>query len=532
MRGNLGVRIVTATRDQHVTKRVRSLTFEASAPGGGTTASMTLRMARDDWPDIVGARLFIYDAATATAIWDGWIDNPGDAYDDTEAFELTAQGPSILAQQRSRALWYIDTGFDNFTDSYVYDVGWRVQGASESVGDVPSLTENTETDPDDAEQAVVAQMPSGTVIGSRYFCGMYWAGAEGTEMRGRAFSFISKAGFGGDPNWLLRVAGWGGNLDRQAATAEATQAQVTPASFGGLKVYLRHHAGGGTTIPNDNYWGAFSKPLLKAELMDRWGRVVVPTLDPWWPLSAIVEDLAGRMITDVDPDLTTIDETPYQIDQLMYPEGTRAAAVLEDLLKFEPAYSWAIDAVGSPSWGRGFHWFKLPTTPRFEITETDGVEFPGGDNDVATEAVVFWTDPKAGYQRRRRTIKTADPLSTAWEYSGSRTMTADPITLDENKGSAANADRAAQIVLDTHEAPTRAGSAIVARNVRDLQTGAQVSPWTLHQHVGELVRVRESGEVLPMTAVSYADDERAASLTLGWPVQDMDDLLADIPTTS
>ena len=94
MRGTLGVRIVTPTQDRHVTKHVTGLSYESSAPGGGTTASMTLRMTRDTWPDIVGARLFIYDAATAEAMWDGWIDNPGESStDDTESFELSAQGP-------------------------------------------------------------------------------------------------------------------------------------------------------------------------------------------------------------------------------------------------------------------------------------------------------------------------------------------------------------------------------------------------------------------------------------------------------
>lgn len=527
MKGELAVRVVTPTQDRHVTHAVQGLSYEAAAPGGGTTASMTLRMARTAWPDIVGARVFVYDAATAEPLWDGWIDNPGESYEQAESFELSAQGPSTLAQDRSRALWYIDTGLENYSEKYVYDTGYRIQGASESVGDIPSLDQNEDPDTE-KPQAVVAQVPSGTIISHPYFCGMRWAGADGTEMRVRAYSYRTKAGIT-DSNYRTRVTGFGGVDDRTAATTEATQAQVTPRSFLGPVLFFRRHAGGATTIPNDNYWGAFFNPLVKAELMDRWGNPVIPTLDRFWPLTAVVEDLAGRMIPGIDPALVTIDETPYKVDQLLYRDGTRAAAVLEDLLKWEPGYTWTIDTTGSPLWGRGFHWFKQPTLVRYEISEIDGVEFPGGDNDVATEAVIFWTDPKSGYDRRRTTIKSADPLSPAWQYSAGRTLTADPVTLDEGKGSEANADRAAQIVLDTHQAPTRSGTANVARTIRDLQTGRQLSPWHLPLHVGEQIRVRETGEVLPLTGVTYSDDDRTASLTLGRPAEGMDDLLAAIP---
>lgn len=531
MRGTLGVRIVTPTQDRHVTRYITGLSYEASAPGGGTTASMTLRMTRAAWPDIVGARLFVYDAATAEAMWDGWIDNPGESYtDDSEAFDLTAQGPSILAQDKSRALWYIDTGFDNYSDRYVFDTGTRIQGASESVADLPGVG-NTEPDPDtepNQPQAVVAQIPSGTVISHPWFCGMRWAGADGTEMRIRAYSYRTKNGFT-DSNYRTRVTGFGGVDDVSASTTERVQQQVTPRSFVSTVLYLRRHAGGATTIPNDNYWGAFWQPLVKAELVNRWGQAVVPTLDRYWKLSAVVEDLAGRMIDGLDPALVTIAATDYEIDQLLYKDGTRAAAVLDDLLKFEPDYTWTIDTTGSPLWGRGFHWRRTDAVVRYEITQEDGVDFPGGDNDVSTEAVVFWVDPASGDQKRRTTIKTADALSPAWEYTGGRTRTADPITLDEGKASEKNATRAAEIVLETHQAPTRSGTATVARPVRDLQTGRTIQPWQLPLHVGESFRVRETGEVLPLTSASYDNDDRSASLTLGRPAESMDDLLAAIP---
>lgn len=532
MRGTLGVRIVTPTQDRHVTKHVTGLSYESSAPGGGTTASMTLRMTRDTWPDIVGARLFIYDAATAEAMWDGWIDNPGESStDDTESFELSAQGPSTLAQDKSRALWYIDTGLENFTDKYIFDVGTRIQGASEAVGDLPGVGNDTESDPDtepDRPQAVVAQIPSGTVISHPYFCGMRWAGADGTDMRIRAYSFRTKNGFT-DSNYRTRVTGFGGVDDVTASTTERVQRQVTARSFINVNLYLRRHAGGATTIPNDNYWGAFWEPLVKAELVDRWKRPVVPTLDRYWKVTAVVEDLAGRMIFGLDPALVTIEEAAYEIDQLLYKDGTRAAAVLEDLLKWEPDYTWTIDTTGSPNWGRGFHWFKTDTGVRYEISESDGVEFPGGDTDVATEAVVFWVDPKSGDQRRHTTIKTADPLSPAWEYTGGRIRSADPITLDEGKASKANAERAAQVVLETHQAPTRSGTANIARPIRDLQTGQPIQPWQLPLRVGARFRVRETGEVLPLTDVTYDDDDRSASLTLGQPAAELEDLLAAIP---
>src|SRR5690606_40951574 len=92
-----------------VTKRVRDLSFTKVAQGGDLKASMTLLAPMEMFPDLGPAdKLHVDCAATGRRLFTGYTENPGRRTHGGHAYDLSAQGSMVLANDESRPLIYID----------------------------------------------------------------------------------------------------------------------------------------------------------------------------------------------------------------------------------------------------------------------------------------------------------------------------------------------------------------------------------------------------------------------------------------
>ena len=240
----------------------------------------------------------------------------------------------------------------------------------------------------------------------------------------------------------------------------------------------------------------------------------------------VAADLVGRVLTLCDPLASTVETTTTaEIDQLAYPEGARPQQVLEELARFEPDYLWEI--LGSTDRGYVFNYRAWPTEWRYLISVKDGYEATGGENDLCNRIAVYWTDESGN---RQTTIVTADVPELGGDpadvgFAG-RIRDADPITLEDGRGSEANALRIGQQALELKANPPLAARALVARPIMDRLRGSMVMPWEIES--GYLVRVLETGEDLRLTELSYDDEAASAELTLGTPARSFEELLAGL----
>jgi hypothetical protein len=131
---------------------------------------------------------------------------------------------------------------------------------------------------------------------------------------------------------------------------------------------------------------------------------------------------------------------------------------------------------------------------------------------------VNWTDGNGNAQSTPVTAASLGLVGIGLPVDdlGARVKDADPITLPEGKGSAANATRIGGQILTDKINPPKSGTILVRRPIIDQLTGNTVMPWEIEP--GYICRVRETGDDLRITQVDYDDDSCSMLLTLGAPV--------------
>lgn len=501
------VRLATSTRDQHVTRLCRSVSFTRSALGGDTSARVRLDLPRRDWPDL-GANdsLYLYDPRTGEPLWDGYTQNPGTTDDDSgQGFDLGAYGGAILANDDRRALVYIDREQTAWQRSPNTDV--QPQSARTEWAPRPGVTETP---------GLLLGFSSGQPIDTGYMAEMAYFGFVDAGMEIGAVAADDYAGGTTDSGYDVRMA-WSLPFDwSQLATLSTTGASFShfagdgtlPTGFDGLSLeFVR--TGAATNVADDDHWAHFEGLRVLGRRMEVDGSLVTGAINDTHVLASwVVADVFGRMLRLVcDPTSAVIDVTTELIDQLVYRQPVTCKTVLDDMVETEPDFRWGIGP-RNPAGLHSFEWRAWTSEPRYEITTRDGYSAPGGDQDQCNRIVVRWTEN--GLPRSKPYSQTVTDL-------GSRVRHADPIDLPEGRGSEGNADIIGPAVLAATASPSKSATATVARPIVDRLTGRMVNPREIQP--GWPVAVRDTGDVLRLTEVTVNVDDSGerAQLTLGTP---------------
>lgn len=512
---DLALRIASPVSDRHVTRHMSGLSFHKVAGGGHADLQVTLNLARAQFPDLgPDCKAYVYDRAGRT-IWEGFINNPGSSYADAgESFDLAALGIKTLASDSAQPVLYRETSYD----------GWIPAG-----GNLASATAEVGTFPDTAgilsgTPAVLCQINPGQPVGAAAGRAMmYLPTLTGRDQWIGGVRLDRDAGRT-DANWRTELKAYPAGAALYSTTMDGTASRVDMLAGVGFPVGQDHlsfwiqHTGAATNVALNDYWvGLGGLPGIYAitgSLRNAAGEQPPPRT-AYLLASEVVTDAAFRFLgAQLDPNRTSVAATSYQIDQLAYATPTRMQAILDDLAVWEPDMTWEI----LPSIGDtyGLNYRPWGTDPRYEISTRDGFTQPGSDADLCNRVAIDWTDATG---KPQTTVVTSTVPAL-----GARVRDADPVTLPAGRGSAANATRLGQSILAAASTAPTAATATVTRRIRDMQTGRMVAPWEIEP--GYVAHVRETGQDLRLTEMTYTHDDRSAALTLGDPVYDTDQVVA------
>lgn len=522
LRAPLAVRITDGIADRHVSRYASGLKFRKTAPGGFTEASCKVNLPRSTFTALgAGAKIWVY-SPTGRVLFEGFIDNPGTADGmDGQSFDLTATGTTILAQDRSLPLIYVDTDYSGWAQK---QNGGTSPNFSATIADDP-----TATVPATATQGILLQVGTGQPIATSAFIEMGYdrliaAGMELGTIVADILSGKVDSGYRDDLAWYLNSGAAGGVVIPASATgisATASTGYTRVAGDGTLPTgqnrlgFRLRRSGGATNVADDLTWTFLSNVAVLGRRMGIDGTLntaAAQTTHAYVLAHQVAADLFARLLP-VDPNASQIDTSTFPIDALAYPDGVTAGDGLDDLGTYEPGFLWEI--LESTRNGYRCNYRQWPTTARYEFTVADGYSAPGGDNDLCNRQVVYWTDARGRDQNVVITATSATYPALATLEAAGRTKDADPITLPVGRGSLAAAVQIGTAALADKATAPVAATVTVRRKVVDLLTGNTVSPWDLEP--GYLARVRETGDLLRITDLEHDDDAGSTVLTLGRP---------------
>ncbi|HEU4542565.1 MAG TPA: hypothetical protein VFR23_15670, partial [Jiangellaceae bacterium] len=274
-----------------------------------------------------------------------------------------------------------------------------------------------------------------------------------------------------------------------------------------------------TAVADELVWINISNMVIRALLLNADGTEKTTGYTTDTVLSSdIVKDLLGRRLTQFDGANAEIATTSFGIEQFAYPDGVNDADLLNDLMLFDPAYSW--EALESNDAGlHRFRWYQWPTTVRYEADVLDGYDSTGSAAELYNVVNVRWVDAGGVVRTTRRT-------QTIPEMDAEGIVREQTVDLGDNAATLANAQRVGDEYLAEHRYAPNAGRLTVARPILDLQRGMMVEPWEIEP--GSLIRVggilpridalnptaRDGVTVFKMTAMDYQASAAAAQLEL------------------
>lgn len=532
LKGALTVRINDGQSDRMVTRYCRGLKFTKVAPGGHKSISVHMNLPRNTFNDLGPEdRIYVYDARTMRTIIEGYLENPTpDDGPDGQSYDLSAVGGMALANDETRGLIYVDKMLDGWSEIHY--------GGSAH----PDSTAGPYTDPDSGINGLRAQLPRGTVLATNSTAAADYRPIDRAGMQVAGVRIVTQSAKV-DANYRTQFYDFTGSTNigdiSQMSTVSFDQTQWIGVSIvaGATKFLLQlNRTGAPGNVADDTTWTLFTGISVLGRRMDRNGTLLTTAAAHGSTAlsvlaSQVVEDLLGRLLTFCDPVTAQVDASAFAITQLAYPDGVKAAGLLNDLAVFEPDFVWEI----LETLDNGKHRFNFrawPTTldvatkagltnpvpARYEVSVRDGWRQSGSDVDLCNRILVSWTDPTGATQVTPVTAASLGltGIGLPIDALGSRVKDADPITLPPEKSSLDIALRIGGQILTDKINPPKAGTVLVRRPIVDQVTGYPVAPWEIEP--GYLCRIRETGDALRITQVDYDDDSCSMLLTLGTPV--------------
>lgn len=534
LKGALALRVSDGVNDRHVTRYSSGLKFTKTAPGGHQSMSFRMSLPRNTFTDLGPEdRTYLYDSRTGRTVFEGYLENPTPIDGpDGQMFDISAVGGMALANDETRALVYVSRDLGQFE---------KDPAAAAAASFESGRWATTPT----YERLRVA-FPGGGVAATNVVssAGDYEFGRAGMPLGGvRVGTVISGKS---DANWSEQITTdpsgtqiFGRPMSTTGTTGTEKFVGDTGFPTGVPAFWFRlQRVGGATNVADDLTWTDWVDVSVIGQRMNRFGALLTGSagLVSAQQVMAhqVVEDLLGRVLTFCDPMTAQVDVTTFPITQLSYPDGVKAAGVLNDLSVFEAGFLWEVLETNDSGKHR-FNFRAWPSAARYEVSVKDGWRQSGSDVDLCNRILVSWNDALGN---RQVTTVTASGLGLTGiglpvDALGSRVKDADPVSLPDGKGSIANATQIGEQILRDKINPPTAGTAVVRRSLVDQLTGNVVMPWELEP--GYVCRLRETGDDLRITQVDYDDDTCSAVLTLGTPVESIDQRLARldraVPTT-
>ena len=278
----------------------------------------------------------------------------------------------------------------------------------------------------------------------------------------------------------------------------------------------------GALVNSDELWSGWYTLKVYARLINQIG--AVQTLDLTQDLLAhqVVHDLVGRgaapgISTSVSATIIYTNSTTY-IQTLEYDEPVTMADVLNDLLVYEPGFLWMVGPADQVTGKAPFRWAPWPTTPTY-LMPSGSVLYDEGSSDTGVFNAVQWTWMDSGNNEHTELL-TLDPNYYPDITGLNGQCEAPPIDLTglANRDIALGVARQYLTMMATNP---RSATATLSAPVTTVD-GASLQPWELR--AGMCVKVPETGDVLPVTAVEVKGDG-TATLTIGRPRKTIADLV-------
>lgn len=501
-----------AGNDRHV--RARNISWAKRVNSGWAELSLEAITPLGAFTDLgPNDRIFVYDG-TGQTVMEGYAENPGQARGPGgESYAIGATGPGGLAHDSARPYVVIDQNLTAF------------ERAGESKKNADTTADEIDADTPTLEVRAAEGKTVGTAWAGSW---IYREALKSAQKLARVHVEIQAGNTDADYRQEI-VTGVNGAVTTIAANAGAnvtpstlTAAVVTNFAAGHDTLRFRSRRINSATTGAEADWFAFFSAVIRTLQLDKFGADITTGYVDHAFTHAIVADMIGRgMLPGIDPDRATIESGTFEIEQFASYDGITGGAAMQMLSAFEPDGIWEYLESG-PNGHRFAYRFWDDDNPRYLISERDGSLRPGGDNDLCNRVVVTWTDKKG---RPQTTIVTSTVPAL-----GSRVRDADPVSLPDGYGTAANALRLGEEILARRAEPSRAGQVLLRRRVMDLHLGRWVMPWELE--AGWPALVQETGEVLRGTEVRYDHNSRAATMTLGTPTQSVEQLVARLTKRS
>jgi len=540
----LAVRLQTDRSDRHVTRSVRDLEFRSVADGGFASCGIKLDHPLDRQPPEVQqfGRMYVYDRRNGRTVWEGRQEDPGRSVSTAgQVWDLNAVGPAAHLHDRTEPYVLVDIPLQG-----LLRVDNVTPGARDSVGEDPGGS---------GEQAIILQFPAGSPVNATSRCTVRYSDIAAAGMKLARVSYSWDAGRTDASFQTEAVArtGSAGAADTARSdnwnTAGGSPAPVVVTDWANgrdtLELAIDCDTAG--TPATDDHWSSIRRLVVQAMRYTAAGAEITTGYTSDTILASdVVADMLGRWLTQFDGARASIATTTHPIDQLAYPDGVDAAAVLADLAEIEAGYLFAAwesnpyaTSVALAGLKNRVEYKAWPTTVRYDYTVRDGFAGPGSAGEVYNRVGVRHRHPDGTVEIHEST-QTVDILDAVGLVRKAF------IDIGSDIGSDGNALRVGQQFLADHGTAPNAGRLTVAGPVQDNRTGRRVMPWEVLP--GELIRVRgvlphvnalnptgrDGTTVFRIVAVTFRASTAVAELELDSdPVsvtRALADLTRDLPT--
>lgn len=488
----LAVRIKNSRYDGMLTGYLHDApSFRFADPGGMIGGSIKVDQRLGFRSDMIQSysRIYIYDKRTGDSVFEGDVSHPGRAIgDDGEVLEVQFDVDRLNDWSGSRI--FIDRDMTAWRKHTTSIVSTSVEAGEDRAGSgADALTlafpMNQHVEINHRVEAIYTRIrESGQELG--WFNYAWDCGVTNASWRIR--SFVSP------PSTTVRdqastTAGSGGS------GAVVGGSIPVGAQWAFLAMWWTSGSSSTGTSGADTVWVSILRPIIIARLMLKDGVTfktggsysdTITAVDVW-------NDLLGTVLAnDFDGVNSRIDNGGLvALYQLAYPDGVTAGQVAEDLMKFEPACTYAV-VPSLPGIDKyRLNWFARSTVVRYEaMVWTDDHSTGTQTVDQFDRAVARWTSP-TGVIKTTFNSQTIPAMAAAGR---SRTFWQD---LSDQTGDADNAVQANTAVLEEHKYPKNGGQVTINRPIVDLFTGRTVQPYEIKPgHMIRLVGIDPSPDLL------------------------------------
>jgi hypothetical protein len=485
----LAVVLKTSRAWRDVTLDLRDLSFRNTDPGGYANVQLSLAsgvrlpLSRDpDEIDYYG-RVFVFDTRTGDTVAEGRIEDLGrTAGSDGQVWDLTAVGPSGHTDDVTRPYIAADRLYTQFKESSINQPYARWE------------TTNDEQDPGGGLIATVARgtvVPGATDVADMLYQQIFYAGQKVARLR-----VEWDIGFT-DTAWELQIITKTGPTGTKVVACSQT-ADPSGGSLLGklttdggnivngnncLTLRARHAGGSANTIPDDLCWFEYNDLSIKTVRYDKDGTEITTGYGGDTVLASdIVRDILPRFLPMYDGTGAVVTTTSYGIDQMAYYDAVTPRKILDDLMVFEPAYTWHAWESNPVTGLWRFEWVARDTVVSYEA------DIAVDEFDAPSTVADLYDKVRVRYQTTSGNIKNLQRTQTVAQLSAAGFSREGFLDLGSDVGSTNNATQAGDQFLAEHLYPVNAGTVRISRPLVNLQTGLVEQPWELKS--GRLIRVR------------------------------------------